>query len=620
MDNDDDGYLNSTLDPKFMLAATTLLIAAGVGTWKAFSPVFAAGRHRDSQRLEQAGSALKDNADSISAAEKKKRNRDRRKRAPLPKLARAASNVSSQGAASGGRKVIRQPSALPGRRQRQQSPSASESMAEVALDETPTPLAASDGREAQLPNLDPVINSGDLDPENIPLPLSPGPSRSRSPAPVPSPCVSTSASTSGTPLTPASLATSQLSLPPLGAETSSWQWNHQNLKDSSPAPQRGRKPHVRHAENAAVSPSVATFPTLNTLPPPNTPMEAQVEFMRHQVDSYRAQEEATRAREEALLMDIERLRAEAELSRQDVSRLQWQLSDMSQREERLLAQVNALTMQMQSMHQGRQTQPPPLPVGIPVPLYQPQPIPYPQIPAGHLGFYHPHGHPYANGSPMAGPSSLASPPHLHPLMTAPTVPAPFPSMGTPLDSLRGSSRGSARAKATSSTNEDGTADRESESNISFGLMEAIFKHPESYTSSHTSGSARSARSPPSSLSLDSVRAKSVHSGTSPRLSGAHTLERETSGSTLGVVVIDTQEGHLMTDSRFGTLNPSKIENSLMNLDNSSIRGDFKVEDSQYTHSQGQEDRHEPTAGEHLPTPPFTDEADENPNHHVDIYY
>ena len=44
----EDGELGSGLDPKLMLAATTLLIAAAsVGTWKVFQPVFAAAhQHR----------------------------------------------------------------------------------------------------------------------------------------------------------------------------------------------------------------------------------------------------------------------------------------------------------------------------------------------------------------------------------------------------------------------------------------------------------------------------------------------------------------------------------------------------------------------------------------------
>ncbi|KAG8835472.1 hypothetical protein FRC17_003039 [Serendipita sp. 399] len=616
MDNDDESYLSSSLDPKLMLAATTFLIAAGVGTWKAFSPVFAAGRHRGSQRLGNAGAALKEDADSISTGDKKKRSKDRRKRGAMPKLTKAGVNTGSQGASNGGRRVIRQPSALPGRRQRQQSPSASESTTEVTLDETPRPLTVSDSRDVQLPGLDPMSDSETLAPESIPLPPSPGPSRSQSPVTVPSPSVSTSASTSGTPLTPASLATSQLSLPPLTAEAEvlSWHWSRQPVKDSSPAPQRGRKPHVRHADNATSSPIVATFPTLNTLPPPNTPMEAQVEFMKHQVDSYRAQEEATRAREDALLMDIERLRAEAEQSRQDVSRLHWQLSDMSQREERLLAQINAL-LQMQSLHSGRQPQPSSMPVGIPVPLYQPQPIPYPQIPAGHLGFYHPHGHPYTNGSPLPGHASLASPPHLHPLIPTPTTSVPATSMNMSLDNLRGSSRGSMKAKNTSA-NDDGAGDRDSESNISFGLMEAIFKHPEIYTSS---GSARSTRSPPSSLSPGSARAKSVHASRSPSLSVTNTPERKRGDYAPGILMDPHgAEASLTNGSQYGSfaLSGSDLRQSyppmLENFEPESRGG--------HPSDQGDEDHHELTPRELLPTPPSTDEADENPNHHVDVYY
>lgn len=188
------------------------------------------------------------------------------------------------------------------------------------------------------------------------------------------------------------------------------------------------------------------------------------------------------------------------------------------------------------MHQSRPGQPlpsGPIPVGIPVPLYQPQPIPYPS-PQGHLGFYHhPHAaYPYATGSPMHAPptpTSLLSPTHLHPLMTS-SMPGPHPQSGTPISPLAiesfrgGGSRGSMPA-------DDGSNGSQTEE-ISFGLMEAIFKRPESYAASQGSqrgsGSVRSTRSPSESLSPtgSSAGLRSIHTSRSPSVCAESSLEPE----------------------------------------------------------------------------------------------
>lgn len=601
-DGDESHFLG---DPKLVLAATTLLVAAGVGTWKVLSPALAAARHDARQRVDSLlgttlASELADRA--TSAADKKgKRSKERRKRNGPPKVSKAALNAASQSS----KRVVRQLSALSTPRTRAHSSSIS-GMTE-SVPETDPGVALQPLVDDHTPSRDAALHEMDktVAPENIALPPSPIASRPQSPLLLPS--SSASESSSGTPLTPASMAASNASLPPLAEEGThhAWHWAaHQPpTKGSTSTPQRGRKAHVRRKDaSVEAEPSVATFPTLNTLPPPNTPLEVQIEFMRNQVESYRAQEESTRMREEALLIDLERLRAESEQSRQDVSRLQWQLNDMAQREERLLSQVNALTMQL---HQARGGQPPPaMPVGIPVPLYQPQPIPYPQISPGHLGFYSPHGHPYANGSPMHAPltpTSLVSPTQMHPLMAIPPFPvpmhAPVPTSGTPLDTFNGGSRSSLQNR----TNDDATSDADGEP-ISFGLMEAIFKRPQSYAASQGSGSARSARSPSNSLSPSSD-ARPIHASRSPSVAGK-SIDHD----------YPAAMGHVGTD---------KAE-----ADDSS-RHDDSTRGVQETVACDRDDRtpgHDTFQPSKLGmdtrplTPPSTDEADDTRGRGVDIYY
>ncbi|PVF93310.1 hypothetical protein CPB86DRAFT_114971 [Serendipita vermifera] len=355
MDNDNDiqpGF-RSALDPKLMLAATTLLIAASFGTWKAFSPAFAAARHQRAQMLEDNQKTLIANVDSNTAADKKKRSKDRRKRAPAPKLPRAASTSSNPQGIPGAKKVIRQPSALSSRRNCPPTPSISqlsESIPETfPVDETPRPASVPRTPHATLmqeTTVHSTLLSDDVNPAEIPLPTSPILGRTQTPplSSLPSPSASTSASTSGAPFTPPQGMTSQMMLPPLASDTSAWQWEGKHHDDHSPSPRRGRQPTSHRSKGSDHNASVTTFPTLNTLPPPNTPLEVQIDFMKNQVESFRTQEQINRAREEALVIELERLRAEAEQSRQDVSRLQWQLSDMSQREERVSRSLYLLSI------------------------------------------------------------------------------------------------------------------------------------------------------------------------------------------------------------------------------------------------------------------------------------
>jgi hypothetical protein len=345
MDNDNDiqpGF-RSALDPKLMLAATTLLIAASIGTWKAFSPAFAAARHQRAQMLEESQKSLIANSDSISAADKKKRTKDRRKRAPVPKLPRAPSTSNNPQGIPGAKKVVRQPSALTSRRNRPLTPSISEHSESIPetfpVDETPRPASVPRTTHAPLTQetiVHSTLLSGDVNPTEIPLPTSPILGRTQTPPPsLPSPSASTSASTSGAPFTPPPSITSQMMLPPLASDASAWQWEGKHNDEHSSSPRRGRQPTSQRSKEFDHHTSVTAFPTLSTLPPPNTPLEVQIDFMKNQVESFRTQEQINRAREEALVLELERTRAEAEQSRQDVSRLQWQLSDMSQREERV---------------------------------------------------------------------------------------------------------------------------------------------------------------------------------------------------------------------------------------------------------------------------------------------
>ncbi|KIM24983.1 hypothetical protein M408DRAFT_331455 [Serendipita vermifera MAFF 305830] len=494
MDNEHSDVRNALIDPKLLLAATTLVLAAGLGTYKSLGGL---------GRLTQFGTQSKDaltnasnhlnsqanhHSDGTLAGDKKKRAKDRRKRTPLPKLQKSAllsPSSSTPQSPMQAKKVIRQPSALGGARKQRQ-------VHEESFSEFGGSMAES-SHQAE--------SSKIIVPEDIPLPPSPQ-----------SVSATSSPSTSTTPLTPPSVAVTQLPLPTLAPESSSgWHWaqasDNANLK---PLDQKGpllpEQPQSRGRKRRAKSPGVpltiqksvdggpsspvriTPFPTLNTLPPPNTPLDAQIEFMRQQVESSRAHENAARAREDELLCEVQRAREEMDRARKDVEGLRWQLGEMGQREERLIAQLNALTMHMQSMG-----------MGIPVPVYSPQqqqqhtpssqPIPMPLPPyhasSPHL-YYHPHayGHyaraspaitpvPIPSGVPMPmpmppTPTSLVSPTLVHPLLSVP--------LSTSASGSAGSGSGSAAAS-------EGGEEADPEGPvISYGLVEAIFKRPETYAS------------------------------------------------------------------------------------------------------------------------------------------
>jgi hypothetical protein len=75
-------------------------------------------------------------------------------------------------------------------------------------------------------------------------------------------------------------------------------------------------------------------------------------------------------------------------------------------------------------------------------------------------------------------------------------------------------------------NAESTHDSNEDANISFGLMEAIFKRPESYTTSR-SGSNKSARSPSASLSPpNSMGVRSINASRSPSVSGRQSSDND----------------------------------------------------------------------------------------------
>jgi hypothetical protein len=353
MDNDPSDVRNVLVDPKLLFAATTLVIAASLGTCRLTALRLGRRTQNSSQSQDvlpnpnhQLKSLPNHLPDPGSASDKRKKAKDRRKRTPVPKSPVSAPQSPNTNASQSFipyKKVIRQPSALGGaRRQRVQEPSISE------LEEC-IPEAKSLAESST-----PVL------PQDIPLPPSP---RSVS--------VTSSPSTSTTPLTPPPIAVTRLPLPTLAPGSStSWHWAQTNdaanvkplsHKASLLPPQqqpRGRKRRAKSPEASLLIPKPinvslptpvdtfsAPFPTLNTLPPPNTPLDAQVEFMRQQVESSRAHENAARAREDELLGEVQRAREEMDRARKDVEGLRWQLGEMSQREERVSA-VQYFSLQM----------------------------------------------------------------------------------------------------------------------------------------------------------------------------------------------------------------------------------------------------------------------------------
>lgn len=316
------------LDPRMLAAATTILLAASVGTWRAVLPTLDRIRGLRQAAIDEQRDAHS-STKSAGPSDKKKRQKDRRKRAAGQRLSNQSSQtLSTTGNGPGKKFVVRQPSA-----QRHRTVAVERMAHESDEDEFQSPQQ--DTQHLTEPEQNALRLGIQVEPENIALPPSPTPGRkrshshrSRSPIPSPSPSASTSASTSGTPHTPSSLAVSQLSLPLMVSEWDcSWSTTTTNTKHKRR--RRARSPS-RLPQDADLS-----FPTLNPLPPPNTPLEAQVQYMRNQIENYRTREQASRAREESLSQDLDRLRMDAESSRYETANLHWQLSEMVKREERV---------------------------------------------------------------------------------------------------------------------------------------------------------------------------------------------------------------------------------------------------------------------------------------------
>jgi len=343
MDNDPSDVRNVLVDPRLLFAATSLVLAASLGTCRLTASRL--GRRVQTDLLTQNAHLNPQNQlesqgnhqpDVCSAGDKKKRAKDRRKRATVPK----PSNSTAQSPNSNPppsllpqKKVIRQPSALGGaRRQRVHEVCTSEV-------EPSIPESSSQAESSKL-----VL------PQDIPLPPSP---KSLS--------ITSSPNSSTAPLTPPSTAVAQLPLPILAPDpSSSWHWTSTSESANHPKspshgvpllspqqPPRGRKRRANSPDATPLipkpiepslptplEPASAPFPTLNILPPPNTPHDAQIEFMRQQVESSRAHENAARAREDELFGEVQRAREEMDKARKDVEALRWQLGEMSQREER----------------------------------------------------------------------------------------------------------------------------------------------------------------------------------------------------------------------------------------------------------------------------------------------
>jgi len=382
---------SALLDPRIAALATFVVALLPYGAWRVFT--------RPQQHTQ-------DNTHQLTALDsqhahdnsKQKRSKERRRRSAVPK----PRNGGGLGQHQQKKQVVRQPSAVPGNRKLRAPSFAADEPDELLEDtwanETPRPTNVSrfdDPPQRGRSNRS-IDISGDalygsltssLYPQDVPLPLSPvlvPNSTLQSPSPplstpsspirrptsplLPSPSVSTSASTSGTPLTPPSLMNSQvLPMTPLHAlytqDNPSWEWPTQSSivagapsvklspktkcpRNSSPTREcvrstkssDGPAPAPPQADDRSKLKALAqelTFPTLNVLPPPSMPLEDQIEILRSSIESSRAREQAAREREETLTLELEQSRIEVEQTRQEVSRLRWQLNETSQREERV---------------------------------------------------------------------------------------------------------------------------------------------------------------------------------------------------------------------------------------------------------------------------------------------
>lgn len=383
---------SALLDPRIAALATFVVALLPYGAWRVFTKPHQQNAQNNTHQLTALDSqhASHDNA-------KQKRSKERRRRSAVPKL----KSGGGLGQHQQKKQVVRQPSAVAGNRKlRATSPTdePDENLDDTCANETPRPASVSrfyDPPQRGRSNR-PIDISGDphygsltssLHPQDIPLPLSPAftpNSTLQSPSPplsipsspirrpisplLTSPSVSTSASTSGTPLTPPSLMNSQvLPMAPLHAlytqDNPTWEWPTQSSivtgvssiqlspktnhpRNSSPTPRESIR-STKGSDSPAPAPpqgdrsklralaQALTFPTLNALPPPSMPLADQVEILRSSIEASRAREQAARQREEALTLELEQSRIEVEHTRQEVTRLQWQLNEFSQREERV---------------------------------------------------------------------------------------------------------------------------------------------------------------------------------------------------------------------------------------------------------------------------------------------
>lgn len=380
-------------DPRIAALATVAVALLPYGAWR----VFTRPQQQTAQNNDHQVTAL-DSQHALHDNPKQKRSKERRRRAAVPKLKTGGGVGQHQQK----KQVIRQPSAVPRNRKLRTTSLAPDDPDDLLQDEyineTPRPASISRfedppqrGRSNRSIDVSGVAHysplTSNLCPQDIPLPLSPAlvphntlqrssPLLSTTSSPVRrpvspllhSPSLSTSTSTSGTPLTPPSLMNSQvLPMAPLHAlytqDNPTWEWPSQSsilagppIVKSSPKTKRPRNssPTARErissttGSDTAPAPSQAdgssklqgpvqelTFPTLNVLPPPSMPLEDQVEILRSSIEASRTREQVARQREEALILELEQSRIEVEQTRQEVHKLQWQLNEISQREERV---------------------------------------------------------------------------------------------------------------------------------------------------------------------------------------------------------------------------------------------------------------------------------------------
>ena len=381
-------------DPRIAALATFAVALLPYSAWK----VFTRPQQQNAQENAHQMTAL-DSQRAPHDNPKQKRSKERRRRAAVPKLKTGGGvgqhqqkkQVVRQPSAVARNRKLRATSLAP-------DDDPDDLLQDEYNNETPRPASTSRfedppqrGRSSRSIDISgdahysPLTSS--LCPQDIPLPLSPAlasnntlqspsPPLSTTSSPVrrsitpllPSPSISTSTSTSGTPLTPPSLMNSQvLPMAPLHAlytqGNPTWEWPSQssilvgspNVKPSpktkrpqNPSPTaRERVPSTKGSDPTPAPPLAGdgsklqgpaqelTFPTLNALPPPSMPLEDQVEVLRSSIEASRTREQVARQREEALTLELEESRIEVEQTRQEVSKLQWQLNEISQREERV---------------------------------------------------------------------------------------------------------------------------------------------------------------------------------------------------------------------------------------------------------------------------------------------